>query len=147
MGEEHPGAGRPLAAWGLDAHYNYRDVFIQIAVAFVVFSLGASSIYLVNDVRDVEADRQHPTKRFRPIAAGIVPEWLAYTLSVVLAAASLGIEWLLTPNLALVLAVYICLQLGYCFGLKHHAAIDISLVSSAYLIRPIAGGPATRLHL
>ena len=50
----------------------------------MVFSLAASSIYLVNDVRDVEADREHPTKRFRPIAAGVVPEWLAYTLAAVL---------------------------------------------------------------
>ncbi len=71
-------AAAPLAAWGTDVHYDSR-VFIQIAVAFVVFSLGASSVYLINDVRDVEADRQHPTKRFRPIAAGVVPEWLAYT--------------------------------------------------------------------
>jgi decaprenyl-phosphate phosphoribosyltransferase len=140
-------AAAPLAAWGTAAHYNYRDVFIQIAVAFVVFSLGASSIYLVNDVRDVEADRQHPTKRFRPIAAGVVPEWLAYTLSVVLAVASLGMAWLLTPNLALVMAVYIGMQLSYCFGLKHQAVIDISIVSSAYLIRAIAGGAATNTHL
>jgi decaprenyl-phosphate phosphoribosyltransferase len=140
-------AAAPLAAWGADAHYNYRDVFIQIAVAFVVFSLGASSIYLVNDVRDVEADRQHPTKRFRPIAAGIVPEWLAYSMSAVLATASLGIAWLLTPNLALVMAVYIVMQLGYCFGLKHQAVIDISIVSSAYLIRGIAGAAATSIHL
>ena len=60
-------------------------------MAFVVFSLAASSIYLINDVRDVEADREHPTKRFRPIAAGVVPEWLAYVLAVVLGAASLAI--------------------------------------------------------
>lgn len=140
-------AAAPLAAWGTYAHYNYRDVVIQIAVAFVVFSLGASSIYLINDVRDVEADRQHPTKQFRPIAAGVVPEWLAYTLSAVLAAMSLGIAWLLTPNLALVMAVYIGMQLGYCFGLKHQAVIDLSIVSSAYLIRAIAGGAATNTHL
>jgi decaprenyl-phosphate phosphoribosyltransferase len=137
----------PLAAWGTDAHFDYRKMLVQIAVAFVVFSLGASSIYLVNDVRDVDADRQHPTKRFRPIAAGIVPEWLAYTLAVVLAAASLGIAWLLTPNLALVMAVYIGMQLAYCFGLKHQAVIDISIVSSAYLIRGIAGAAATSIAL
>lgn len=140
-------AAAPLAAWGTYAHYNYRDVVIQIAVAFVVFSLGASSIYLINDVRDVEADRQHPTKRFRPIAAGVVPEWMAYTLSAVLGVLSLGIAWLLTPNLALVMAVYIVMQLGYCFGLKHQAVIDVSIVSSAYLIRAIAGGAATNTHL
>ena len=140
-------AAAPLAAWGTYAHYNYRDVMVQIAVAFVAFSLGASSIYLINDVRDVEADRQHPTKRFRPIAAGVVPEWLAYALAVVLGALSLGIAWSLNQNLALVMAVYIGMQLGYCFGLKHQAVIDISIVSSAYLIRAIAGGAATNTHL
>ena len=95
----------------------------------------------------LEADRQHPTKRFRPIAAGIVPEWLAYTLSGVLAVASLGIAWLLTPNLALVMAVYMGIQLAYCFGLKHQAVIDICIVSSAYLLRAIAGGVAAGIPL
>jgi decaprenyl-phosphate phosphoribosyltransferase len=140
-------AAAPLAAWGTDVHYDWRRVLGQVAVAFVVFCLAASSVYLVNDVRDVEADRAHPTKRFRPIAAGVVPEWLAYTLSVVLGAASLIIAWLVTPNLALVMAVYIGMQLGYCFGLKHQAVIDICIVSSAYLIRGIAGGAATNTHL
>ena len=116
-------------------------------MAFVVFCLAASSIYLVNDVRDVEADREHPTKRFRPIAAGVVPEWLAYALAVVLGVASLAISWWLTPNLALVMAVYIAMQLGYCFGLKHQAVIDICIVSSAYLIRAIAGGVAADIPL
>ena len=69
----------PLAALGADVHYNYADVLYKVSVAFVVFCLAASSVYLVNDVRDVEADRDHPTKRFRPIAAGVVPEWLAYS--------------------------------------------------------------------
>jgi decaprenyl-phosphate phosphoribosyltransferase len=137
----------PLAAWGADVHYDYGKVLVQVAVAFVVFCLAASAVYLVNDVRDVEADREHPTKRFRPIAAGVVPEWLAYTVAAVLGAASLGIAWWLTPNLALVMAVYIGMQLGYCFGLKHQAVIDISIVSSAYLIRAIAGGAATNTHL
>ena len=62
------------------------------------FQLAASSVYLINDARDVEADRQHPTKRFRPIAAGVVPEWLAYSLAVVLGIAALAISWLATPN-------------------------------------------------
>ena len=137
----------PLAALGTNVHYNYVTVLGQVAIAFVVFSLAASSVYLVNDVRDVEADREHPTKRFRPIAAGVVPEWLAYTLSLVLGVASLAIAWWVNPNLALVMAVYIGMQLAYCFGLKHQAVIDICIVSSAYLIRAIAGGAATNIHL
>ena len=137
----------PLAALGGPARYDYAEVLTKVSVAFVVFCLAASSIYLVNDVRDVEADREHPTKRFRPIAAGVVPEWLAYALAVVLGAASLAISWLLTPDLALVMAVYIGMQLGYCFGLKHQAVMDICIVSSAYLLRAIAGGAATKIPL
>ncbi|MFZ1164332.1 decaprenyl-phosphate phosphoribosyltransferase [Mycobacterium sp.] len=140
-------AAAPLAAWGADAHYDYAQVLVQVAVAFAVFCLAASSVYLVNDVRDVEADREHPTKRFRPIAAGVVPEWLAYTLATVLGAASLALSYWLNHNLALVIAVYIGMQLGYCFGLKHQAVIDICIVSSAYLLRAIAGGAATNTHL
>ena len=137
----------PLAALGGPVRYNYIDVLSKVSVAFVVFCLGASAIYLINDVRDVEADREHPTKRFRPIAAGVVPEWLAYALAVVLGVASLVIGWWLTPNLAVVMAVYIAIQLAYCFGLKHQAVMDICIVSSAYLIRAIAGGAATGIHL
>ena len=137
----------PLAALGGPVRYDYGKVLAEASVAFVVFSLAASSIYLVNDVRDVEADREHPTKRNRPIAAGVVPEWLAYTLAVVLGVASLAISWWLTPNLALVMAVYIGMQLGYCFGLKHQAVMDICIVSSAYLLRAIAGGVAANIPL
>ena len=138
----------PVAALGDDRYaYDYREVLVRVLVAFVVFSLAASAVYLVNDARDVEADRQHPTKRFRPIAAGVVPEWLAYTLAVVLGAASLAISWLVTPNLAVVIAVYIVIQLAYCFGLKHQPVIDICIVSSGFLIRAIAGGVAADVRL
>jgi decaprenyl-phosphate phosphoribosyltransferase len=137
----------PLAAWGTDVRYDYADVLAKEAVAFVVFCLAASSIYLINDVRDVEADREHPTKRFRPIAAGVVPEWLAYVMAALFGVASLVISWWLTPNLAVVIAVYLGMQLAYCFGLKHQAVIDICILSSAYLIRAIAGGAAADIYL
>ena len=137
----------PIAALGSDLGFDYDDVAVRILIAFVAFSLAASSIYLVNDARDVEADRQHPTKRFRPIAAGVVPEWLAYTVAVVLGAVALGISWLASSNLTIVIAVYIAMQLAYCFGLKHQAVLDICIVSSAYLIRAIAGGAAAGIPL
>jgi decaprenyl-phosphate phosphoribosyltransferase len=137
----------PLSAAGRGHHYDYGPLAIQVSVAFVVFSLAASAVYLINDVRDVEADREHPTKRFRPIAAGVVPEWLAYAVAVGLAVASIGLAWWLTPNLAVVMVVYIAMQLGYCFGLKHQAVMDICIVSSAYLLRAIAGGAATDTRL
>jgi decaprenyl-phosphate phosphoribosyltransferase len=137
----------PLAALGGSVRYDISGVLVKASIAFVVFCLAASSVYLINDARDVEADRAHPTKRFRPIAAGVVPEWLAYTLAVVLGVASLAISWLANPDLALVMAIYIAVQLAYCFGLKHQAVLDICIVSSGFLIRAIAGGVAANIPL
>jgi decaprenyl-phosphate phosphoribosyltransferase len=140
----------PLFAFGGDVHYDahdIRDVIINVSIAFVTFSMAASSIYLINDARDVEADREHPTKRFRPIAAGVVPQSLAYGLAAVLAVASLSISWLVTPGLAAVMAIYIGIQLAYCFGLKHQPVLDICIVSSGFLIRAIAGGVAANVPL
>jgi decaprenyl-phosphate phosphoribosyltransferase len=137
----------PVAALGGSIQYDYREVAVKVLIAFVAFSLAASTVYLVNDVRDVEADRQHPTKRFRPIAAGVVPVWLAYTVAVVLGIAALSISWLASLNLVIVIAIYIAMQMAYCFGLKHQAVLDICIVSSAYLIRAIAGGAATGIPL
>jgi decaprenyl-phosphate phosphoribosyltransferase len=137
----------PLAALGGDVSYDYRDVLGRVSIAFVAFCLAASSVYLVNDARDVEADRAHPTKRFRPIAAGVLPVGLAYGLATALGVASLVISWFVSPNLALVMAIYIGVQLAYCFGLKHQAVLDICIVSSGFLIRAIAGGVAANIPL
>ncbi|MDL9937643.1 decaprenyl-phosphate phosphoribosyltransferase [Gordonia sp. ABSL1-1] len=118
---------------------------LRVGIAFVAFCLVASSIYLINDALDVEADRNHPTKRFRPIAAGVVPRNLAFGLAVVLAAASIGIAFLANWQTAVTIAVYLAIQLGYCFGLKHQAVIDICIVSSGFVLRAIAGGVAAEL--
>ena len=93
----------PLAALGGNVSYDYRDVLVKASIAFVVFSMAASSIYLVNDIRDVDADRAHPTKRFRPIAAGVLPIGLAYGIAVTFGLACLGISWWLSHDLALVM--------------------------------------------
>lgn len=137
----------PLAALGGDVHYDYRDVLYRVSIAFAVFCMAASSIYLINDARDVEADRAHPTKRYRPIAAGVLPVGLAYGIAAGLAVACLAVSWWLTPQLALVMAVYLVIQLAYCFGLKHQAVLDICIVSSGFLIRAIAGGVAGGIPL
>jgi decaprenyl-phosphate phosphoribosyltransferase len=136
----------PVAALGRDVRFDNQDG-VNVLIAFVTFSLAASCVYLVNDARDVDADRAHPTKRNRPIAAGVVPVPLAYSLAVVLGAASLGLAWFVTPSLALVMGIYIAVQLAYCFGLKHQAVLDICIVSSGFLIRAIAGGVAANIPL
>lgn len=136
----------PLAA-GLEA-FTLRTL-IDVILAFVVFCLAASSIYLVNDAKDVDSDREHPTKRFRPIASGMLPINLAYAMAVILIVASVGLSLLATEGtgLAIVAVVYIGLQLGYCFGWKHIPVIDIALVSSGFMLRAMAGGVAAGIVL
>ena len=123
------------------------EVLWRAGVAFVAFCLAASCIYLINDAIDVESDRNHPTKRFRPIAAGVVPQSLAYVLAVILGIASLGVSLLANWQTAAVIGVYLVVQLGYCFGLKNQAVIDICIVSSGFLLRAIAGGVAAEIPL
>lgn len=133
----------PLAAGSVTE----GDVLLPVALAFVVFCMAASGIYLVNDAMDVESDRQHPTKRFRPIAAGVLPVNLAYAMAVVLLAGSIGLSFIANWQLALVMGVYIVIQLAYCFGLKNQAVLDICIVSSGFLLRAIAGGVAADIPL
>lgn len=123
------------------------DVLAACAVAFGSFSLAASGVYLVNDARDVDADRAHPTKRRRPIAAGVVGVGAAYTVAVVLLAAALGLSLVASPLLLAVIAVYEAVQLAYCLGLKHQPVLDICIVASGFLLRGIAGGVAVGIEL
>jgi decaprenyl-phosphate phosphoribosyltransferase len=122
-------------------------IAVDLAVAFAAFALAASGIYLVNDVNDVDADRAHPTKRHRPIAAGIVPARLAAGLAVVLLVGALALTLLASVQLLIVLGVYVGVQLAYCFWLKHQPVLDICIVASGFLLRAIAGGAATGIAL
>ncbi len=122
-------------------------LLIAALIAFAAFSLVASSVYLINDAIDVEADRAHPTKRNRPIAAGIVPVPVAFVAAGVFFAAGLGISFFASWQLAVVLAVYEAVQLGYCFGLKHQPVVDLAIVGSGFLMRSIAGGVAAGIAL
>lgn len=117
-------------------------VLLDAAVAFVVFSMAASGIYFINDAIDVESDKQHPTKRNRPIAAGLIPLPIAYVVCFLLLGGSLAISAMVSFGLLTVMVVYIAVQLGYCFGLKHQPVIDLCIVGSGFLLRAIAGGAA-----
>lgn len=123
------------------------SVLGDAAVAFVAFCLAASGIYLINDALDVEADREHPRKRYRPIAAGVVPVRLAYALAIVLLIAGLALALVASWQLLVVIAVYEAVQLAYCFGLKHQPVLDICIVASGFLLRAMAGGLAAGLPL
>jgi decaprenyl-phosphate phosphoribosyltransferase len=122
-------------------------IAVQLVIAFAAFSIAASGIYLINDANDVAVDRAHPTKRLRPIAAGVVPVRLALAVAVLLLAGALALSLLAGLPLLIVVAVYIAIQLSYCFWLKHQPVLDICIVASGFLLRAIAGGAATGIPL
>jgi decaprenyl-phosphate phosphoribosyltransferase len=117
------------------------------ALAFVAFCLISAAVYLVNDVRDVAEDRQHPTKRFRPIAAGELKPATALVLATVLGACGLALGFVVSMPLGITMVVYVALQLLYSAYLKHLPVVDLAMVASAFLLRAIAGGVATGIPL
>jgi decaprenyl-phosphate phosphoribosyltransferase len=111
-------------------------------VAFAVFCVVSSGTYFVNDAIDAEADRQHPTKRRRPVASGLLSRNTALVAGGVLMALGLGLGTALEWRLGVVLVIYIVLQLAYTLSLKHQPIFDLVAVAAGFVLRAIAGAVA-----
>jgi decaprenyl-phosphate phosphoribosyltransferase len=136
-----------LAAPALSGRIGEGPVLVASAVAFVCFCLAASGTYLVNDARDVEADRAHPVKRRRPVAAGELSTRTALAMGGVLIAAALLVATACGWPLVLVVATYAAISLAYCLGLKNEPLIDIVAIASGFILRAVAGGVASGIPL
>ena len=115
--------------------------------AFLCFCCLASAIYLFNDVRDIQADRHHPTKRYRAIASGQVPVRSAAIAALVLATIAFAIPLFLGPSegLLLVLGIYLAISLGYSLGVKNLVIIELGSVASGFFLRAYAGAVASHI--
>ena len=114
-------------------------VFGQCVAAAVIFSLVSSSIYLINDVADIERDRLHPKKRFRPIAAGHLSPRLAIISAVVLAVGSVAAALALGVGFAAVCVIYLATQIAYSFQLKHEVLLDVFSIAAGFVLRVVGG--------
>lgn len=115
---------------------------LEVCLAAVVFALCASGIYVLNDLADRKSDRQHPKKRFRPLAAGTVSVRVAILLLVILWLVSFGLAYFISPTMVLLLAIYVALNLAYSFGFKHVAYVDVAILASGYILRVLSGTSA-----
>jgi 4-hydroxybenzoate polyprenyltransferase len=109
------------------------------ALAFVIFCLSSSSIYLLNDVLDVEKDRAHPKKRFRPVASGALSARIAVTASLLLMPAGVIGAYALRPAYAAIIGGYLLMQLAYVFVLKHLVLVDVFVIAIGFVMRAAAG--------
>lgn len=115
---------------------------VRAALAVLAFCALSGAVYAFNDVRDVEADRAHPSKRHRPIAAGFLGERAALWLAAVLAVAGLATALALAPMAGLWAGVYLVQNLAYSLKLKEVAFIDVVLIAAGFILRVMAGGAA-----
>lgn len=115
---------------------------LQLSIAFISFGFCASSVYLLNDLTDIEVDRRHPTKRRRPIPAGDISVMQAAVGSLALLTASLALSTLLPPAFTAVLALYYVITCAYSFLLKRFLLIDVLTLAGLFTIRVIAGAAA-----
>ncbi|MCG8966602.1 MULTISPECIES: decaprenyl-phosphate phosphoribosyltransferase [Streptomyces] len=125
-----------------------RHALAQLALVFVLFTACAAAVYLVNDARDAEADRAHPVKRHRPVAAGQVPVPVAYAVGAALGVlAPLVAARLCPPPVVALLIAYLAMQVAYCVSLKHVLVVDLAVVTTGFLMRAMIGGLALGIPL
>lgn len=136
-----------LAAPVMAGQIDQPQVLVAALLAFVAFCAAASSIYLVNDVVDVEADRAHPRKRNRPIASGQLSIQGALLRAAALAAFALATSALASLDLVLVVAAYLIISVAYCLRFKSEPVLDIAVIATGFLLRAVAGGAAAGIAL
>jgi 4-hydroxybenzoate polyprenyltransferase len=115
------------------------EAFWRTVVGFSLFCLLSSAVYLFNDIADMEADRHHPEKKFRPIASGTLPVKVAVLAALLLTLISIPLGYLLSPRFALILTGYLVINLLYSRWLKHMPILDVIVVSSGFVLRVAAG--------
>ncbi len=136
-----------FAYWDKSQAVPLAESVVRIVPGILLFCLASSSVYLVNDVRDIENDRAHPTKRFRPIASGRVNVHTALVTALLLFIFVLAGSWLLARSFFAVVLGYIALQIVYSFFLKRVALVDIFVIACGFVLRAIAGATVTRVAI
>ena len=133
----------PIAGGVLDE----GQVLRSVTLAFLAFCLVSAATYLLNDIGDIAQDRVHPTKRHRPVAAGVVPIRFAVATALVLLVAGLAIAFTVNWQLGVTVLAYKAMTTAYTLWLKHLPVFDIAIVASGFIVRAVAGGVAADIPL
>jgi 4-hydroxybenzoate polyprenyltransferase len=129
-------------AWSLDNLAPVPGLLLRLLVVFLAFCALSGAVYLLNDLADRNADRQHPTKRHRPLASGKVGVPAALAVMVTLGSAGLVVMVLVEPALGGISLLYLAVNVSYSLGVKRVVLLDVLAVASGYVIRAVAGAVA-----
>ncbi len=128
-----------FAALVFDKQLFHADAFLRTLAGFALFCLISSSVYIFNDIADVEADRQHPEKKNRPIPSGKLPVSTAWVAGVVLVLITVVTSYFLTPGFGAVVLIYFVLFMAYTKWLKHIPILDVLILAAGFVLRVHAG--------
>ncbi|HND28719.1 MAG TPA: decaprenyl-phosphate phosphoribosyltransferase [Myxococcota bacterium] len=131
-----------FAALIFSSQWNDLGHLSQAFVAFWAFCLLSSTGYIYNDLRDVEADRKHPSKRFRPLAAGDLGSTGAWVVMAAAITTALGVSYLVSPLFCLVSLLYFVTTISYSTVFKHYVILDVMFLAACYIWRAVAGAVA-----
>jgi 4-hydroxybenzoate polyprenyltransferase len=120
---------------------------LQLLAGFFCFSLVASSIYIINDYRDIEDDQKHPIKKNRPLASGSVPKMHAVVICILFLIIGFTLAYFIRDKFMFVLSIYLMLNIGYSFGLKTIPILDIIIVAIGFVLRVKAGAVIAKIGL
>lgn len=130
------------------------DLLTKSIFAFIIFSIAASAVYILNDYNDIEADRKHPEKRRRPLASGAISKSQAIAIFIGLILADVALVFFAQMyfqeslwKFAIIIASYFVMNLAYTFRLKHVPIIDISIIALGFVLRVLAGGYITGISI
>lgn len=112
---------------------------MRTTIAFVLLCMMSGSVYIMNDLKDVDKDRQHPTKRYRPLASGKVNPTVAVAAIILLAGTSLIAGYFLSPAFDVVLLTYLVIQIAYTYYLKNMVLLDVMTIAAGFILRVAAG--------
>ena len=127
--------------------YAHADAVLRVVAAFLLFCILSGTVYLVNDVADLEQDRKHPRKRLRPIASGALAPSSALAAAAVLAPLCVAGCFFVSVPTGFVALAYLGLTLSYHFMLKHVVILDALAVSGGFVLRAVAGAEAIRVEI
>ena len=128
-----------FAALVFDKQLLVLHAFERTLAGVVLFCMISSAVYIFNDLADVEADRQHPEKKNRPIASGKLPVSVAWVAGILLVVISIAVGYILSPGFAAVIAGYFLINLAYSKWLKHIPIIDVLIIATGFVLRVGAG--------
>lgn len=130
------------------------DLLIKSIFAFVIFSIAASSIYIINDYSDIEQDRKHPQKKNRPLASGVISKKQAVFIIALLIFLDISLKYFGFHyfkqdiwKFCIIIIFYFVMNIAYTFKLKHVAIVDVCIISIGFVLRVLAGGYITGIYI